>query len=144
MTELDAVSPEEPENPEPKPGPKSGPTSAEKRKEREAVSLRERLVREAQDEVTVAFDSYGELRQAVQAAVQSVEKALQQCMLLERKCGSPLGRRFFLGRRLFLKPTLGVLGTALHHLKKAGSQMDAASRLREGVLDEVADPGLDH
>jgi len=123
---------------------KQGPTPAQKRAERAASDLRERAVREAQDEVTVAFDSHAELRQSVQAAVQSVEKALQQCLLLDRRCSSQLGRQLFLGRRLFLKPVLGVLGTALHHLKKAGSQMDAASRLREGVLEEVADPELNH
>jgi cytochrome c-type biogenesis protein CcmH/NrfG len=123
---------------------KQSSDAAQRRQERSAADARDRIARSAQDEVTLAFDSHAQLRQSVQSTVQSLEKALQQCLSLDKKCSSRLGRQLFLGRRLLLKPTLGVLGSALHHLKKVGSQMDSASRLKEAVLEEASDPELDH
>ena len=143
MTEPEPVVSAEPKDPSSE--PESYDAKVRRvRAEKAAAEDRARVVREARDEVMVAFNSHAELRQAVQTAVQAVEKALQACVGLDRKCSSQLGRQLFLGRRLLLKPALGVLGTALHHLKKAGSQMDSVARLREVVLEEAVSPELDH
>lgn len=145
----DPETPEETEQeaqaePAPEPKPKSPDRrAADDRRERQAASARERMAREARDEVTAALDAQVELRKAVQTAVQSVDKALQLAVSLDRKCSGHLGRRLFLSRRLLTKATIGVLGTASHHLKKVAGQLDASGRQREGLLEE-AGSGLDH
>lgn len=143
----DPETPEEAEQeapPEPALDPKpSDRKAADQRRERDAASARERLARESRDEVSAAFDAQVELRQSVHAAVQAVDKALQLAVTLDRKCSSHLGRRLFLPRRLLTKATIGVLGTASHHLKKVVGQLDASGRQREGLLEE-AGSGLDH
>jgi hypothetical protein len=141
--EPEQESPEQPA-PEPEAKPKAPERrAADERRQRQAASMRERLAREARDEVSSAFDSQVELRQAVQTAVQSVDKALQLAVALDRKCSGQLGRRLFLPRRLLTKATIGVLGTASHHLKKVAGQLDASGRQREGLLEEAVS-GLDH
>ena len=144
----DPETPEEAEQ-EPLPGlppePKKNPDrrALDERRAKQAAAVQERAARDRQDEVSAAFDSQVELRQAVQAALQSVDKALQLAVSLDRRCSSHLGRRLFLSRRLLAKATVGVLGTASHHLKKAVSQLDASGRQRDVLVDE-AGSGLDH
>lgn len=134
---------ESPVQPAPEPRKSPDRRASDERRAKQAAAERERVVRESQDEVTAAFDSQMELRQAVQAAVQSVDKALQLAVALDRKCSSHLGRRLFLSRRLVTKVTIGVLGTASHHLKKVVGQLDTSGRQREGLVEE-AGSGLDH
>lgn len=114
------------------------------RQAQERASLRERIAREAQDDVTVAFDECAEVRRSIDAAVKAVEAALGKCAGLERKCSGTWGRRLFLSRRLFTKPTMAVLAAARKHLLASARQLDMASRQREALLEEAADPGLDH
>lgn len=144
----DPEIPEEAEQespPDPAPEPRKSPDrrASDERRAKQAAAVRERVARESQDEVTAAFDSQVELRQAVQAAMQSVDKALQLAVSLDRKCSSHLGRRLFLSRRLLTKVTIGVLGTASHHLKKVIGQLDSSGRQRESLVEE-AGSGLDH
>lgn len=140
---LDEVEQDSPPSPAPEPRKSPDRRASDERRAKQAALARERLVRESQDEVTAAFDSQVELRQAVQAAVQSVDKALQLAVSLDRKCSGHLGRRLFLSRRLLTKVTVGVLGTASHHLKKVVGQLDNSGRQREGLVEE-AGSGLDH
>lgn len=119
-------------------------TAGQERAEKDRLKLQERIAREIEDEVTVAFDAHAELYKSLQSAVRAVDVALGLAAALERKCSSPVGRRLFLARRLALKPLLGVLGTSLHHLKKAISGMNAVARTRESLIEEAAGHGLDH
>lgn len=143
----DPETPEESEqeaSPKPtEPGKGSARRTSDERREKQVAAARERAAQESRDEVTAAFDSQAELRQAIHAALQSVDKALQLAVSLDRKCSGHLGRRLFLSRRLLTKATIGVLGTASHHLKKVIGQLDASGRQREGLVEE-AGSGLDH
>lgn len=120
------------------------PSPERVRAARDRLRLRDRIAQEQGDEVSAVFDAHQELQKSIQAAIRSVESALGQCADFDRKCGSPLGRRMFLARRMAVKPLLGVLGTALHHLKKALTGMSAVSRTRDPVVEEASTFGLDY
>ncbi len=139
--EIEASDAEESKAPAPS---TASATPAKDRAEKDRLRLRERIARDQEDEVTAAFDAHAELQKSVQAAVRALDLALGQCAALERQCSSPLGRRMFLGRKLAVKGLLGVLGTALHHLKKASSGMSSVARTREPTVEEASTFGLDH
>lgn len=114
------------------------------RESKRRLGIRERAVREAQDEVTAAFDAHAGLRKSVQEALRAVEAALGQCANLDRRCSGRNGRRLALARRLLLRPSAAALSASRGMLRRASLQLEAAARQRDLVLEEAADSGLDH